>query len=288
MLPEGQPEVPLAQRPFMIVEAVSPDWFSTMRVPLRGRAFTAADLRGAPSVVIVNQALAKKYWRNQDPIGKHIAVGRLAPSEIVGVAGDVRNFGLAKEAQPQIYMPFAQLPWADANLLVRTASDPRSLENTIRQQVTAVDPEQPVTKVQTAGELMDGARTQPRFMMLLLAAFSGTALVLAVVGIYGVLAYTVAQRRQEVGIRLALGAEPSVILKMIVRQGLILAAIGIAVGLVLSAALTRTIATFLYKVGSFDLVTFAGVSVAFLAIALLASYLPARRAAAVSPLEVLR
>ncbi|HEU5403454.1 MAG TPA: ABC transporter permease, partial [Terriglobales bacterium] len=137
MLPEGQPEVPLAQRPFMIIEAVSPDWFSTMHVPLRGRAFTVADIRGAPSMVIVNQALAKKYWPNQDPIGKHIAVGRLAPSEIVGIAADVRNSGLAKDAQPQVYMPFAQLPWADANLLVRTATEPRSLENTIRQQVRA-------------------------------------------------------------------------------------------------------------------------------------------------------
>lgn len=288
MLPEGQPEVPLAQRPFMIVEAVSPDWFSTMRVPLRGRAFTAADLRGAPTVVIVNQALANRYWPNQDPIGKHIAVGRLAPSEVVGVAGDVRNSGFAKDAQPQIYMPFAQLPWADANLLVRTATEPHSLESTIRQQVTAVDPEQPVTAVQTADELMDGARTQPRFTMFLLGAFALTALVLAVIGIYGVLAYSVAQRRQEVGIRITLGADPTVILKMVIRQGLILAAIGVAIGLALSIALTRTIATFLYKVGALDLVTFAAVSVAFFAIALLASYLPARRASTISPLEILR
>jgi putative ABC transport system permease protein len=288
MLPEGQPEVPLAQRPFMIVEAVSPDWFSAMRVPLRGRAFTAADLRGAPSVIIVNQALAKRYWPNQEPIGKHIAVGRLAPSEVVGVAGDVRNSGIAKDAQPQIYMPFVQLPWADANLLVRTATEPHSLESSIRQQVTSVDPEQPVTAVQTADELMNGARTQPRFMMLLLGAFSLTALALAVVGIYGVLAYSVAQRRQEVGIRLALGANRSLILKMIIRQGLILTAIGIAIGLALSAALTRTIATFLYRVGSLDLVTFLSVSIAFLAIALLASYLPARRASTITPLEILR
>jgi putative ABC transport system permease protein len=288
MLPEGQPEVPLAQRPFMIVEAVSPDWFSTMRVPLRGRAFTAADLRGSLSVVIVNQALAKRYWPREDPIGKHIAVGRLTPSEIIGVAGDLHNSGIAQDAQPQIYMPFAQLPWADANLLVRTATEPHSLENSIRQQVAAVDPEQPVTAVQTADELMNGARTQPRFMMLLLGAFSTTALALAVIGIYGVLAYSVAQRRQEVGIRLALGADPSLILKMVVRQGLALAAIGVAIGLALSAALTRAIATFLYKVGSLDLITFTVVSFAFLAIALLASYFPARRASSISPLEILR
>ena len=288
MLPEGQPEVPLAQRPFMIIEAVSPRWFETMGVPLRGRSFSDADTREAPKVLIINQALARRFWPNQDPIGKHIAVGRQPPAEIVGVAGDVRNNGIANDAQPEVYMTFAQLPWASANLMIRSETDPHSIVGAVRQQIGQIDPEQPVTAVQSASELMDDARTQPKLMMFLVGAFSVTALVLAVVGIYGVLAYTVAQRRQEVGIRMALGAEQSAILQMVVRQGAVLTAMGIVIGLVFSAILNRAMASLLYKTGTFDFVTFGVVAIVFLGCALLASYLPAQRAASISPLEILR
>src|SRR5471032_2114828 len=159
MLPEGQPEVSLGERPFMIVEAISPSWFRTMHVPMQaGREFTDADNAEAPKssiqasqiygtvkVVIVNQALARRYWPNQNPLGKHIVVGRQAASEVVGVAADVKNRGLALDAQPQSYIPFPQLPWGNMNLLLRTATDPHSMVAAVRAQISALDPDQPVT-----------------------------------------------------------------------------------------------------------------------------------------------
>jgi ABC-type antimicrobial peptide transport system permease subunit len=174
------------------------------------------------------------------------------------------------------------------NLLVRTNVEPHSLISSVRRQISAVDPDQPVTAVQTMDELLDGSRAQPRFTMFLLGIFSTTALALAIVGIYGVLAYSVAQRRQELGIRLALGADKSHIMGMIVRHGLELALEGISIGLIAAWAVTRLIGSLLYKVGARDLMTFALTPLAFLAIALLASYLPARRATQVDPTEAMR
>jgi len=174
------------------------------------------------------------------------------------------------------------------NLLVRTAVTPRSITSAVRAQIAAVDADQPITNVQTVDDLMDSSRSQPRFTMLLLAVFSATALLLAVVGIYGVLAYSVAQRRQEFGIRLALGAEQADILRMVLRQGLVLAVSGIATGLFASLFLTRLMSSMLYKVGARDLTTFAITPLLFFGIALLASYLPARRATKVNPIEALR
>jgi len=289
ILPEGQPEKPLAERPFIIVEAISPGWFSTLHVPMHsGRDFTPADKVGSPNVVIINEALARRFFPNQNPIGRHIVVGRQTASEIVGVAGDVKNSGLAQEPQVQLYFPFAQLPWGNMNLLVRTAGDPHNMVGSIRAQISAADSDQPVTEIKTVDELMNGSLTQPRFAMFLLSMFSAIALVLAVVGIYGVLAHSVAQRRQELGIRMALGAEKSDILKLVVRQGIQLTAIGVLIGLVAAAALTRLISSLLYKVGAWDATTFLIAPLIFLAIGLLASYLPARRAITVDPTEALR
>src|SRR6266852_7500972 len=289
ILPEGQPEKPLAERPFIIVEAISPGWFSTLHVPMHsGRDFTPADKVGSPNVVIINEALARRFFPNQNPIGRHIVVGRQTASEIVGVAGDVKNSGLAQEPQVQLYFPFAQLPWGNMNLLVRTAGDPHNMLGTIRAQLSAADPHPPVTDIKTVDELMNGSLTQPRFAMFLLSMFSAIALVLSVVGIYGVLAHSVAQRRQELGIRMALGAEKSDILKLVVRQGIQLTAIGVLIGLVAAAALTRLISSLLYKVGAWDATTFLIAPLIFLLIGLLASYLPARRAITVDPTEALR
>jgi putative ABC transport system permease protein len=293
MLPEGQPEVPLGERPFMIVEAINPSWFRTMHVPMQaGREFTDADNATAPKVVIVNQALAHRYWPNQNPVGKHIVVGRQAPSEVVGVASDVKNRGLALDAQPQIYMPFPQLPWGNMNLLVRTANDPHALISAVRGQISAIDADQPVTSIQTVNELMEGSLAQPRFMMLLLGVFSAMALVLAMVGIYGVLAYSVAQRRQELGIRMALGASKSDILRLVVEYGFTLTAAGIAIGVVLAMALSWIMASMLsgilYRVSARDLTTFVLAPLLFLVIALFASYMPARRATQVDPNEAVR
>ena len=290
VLPEGQPEVPLAERPFIIIEATSPKFFETMRIPVRGgRAFSDADSAESPKVLVVNEALARRYWPGQNAVGKHILIGRQpAPAEIVGVAADARNNGLATEAQPQIYLPFPQIPWGNMNLVVRTATDPHSMISAVRGQVASIDADQPVTAVRTVDELMDGSRAQPRFTMLLLGTFSAVALVLAVVGIYGVLTYSVTQRWQELGIRLALGAERSDILRLVVGQGLILTLAGTALGLIAALVLTRVMGSLLYKVGARDLTTFALAPLVFIVIALIASYMPARRAMRVDPTEALR
>jgi putative ABC transport system permease protein len=293
-LPEGQPEALLAQRPFIIIEATSPHLLETLHIPLRaGRAFTDADNANAPKVILVNETLARRYWPNQNAVGKHILIGRQpAPAEIVGVTADVKNKGLAVETAPHIYLPFPQIPWGNMNLLLHTANDPRNLISAVRAQVIALDPDQPVTGIQTIEELMDGSRAQPRFMMLLLGIFSATALVLAVIGIYGVLAYSVAQRRGELGIRLALGAERADIFRLVVGQGLALTLLGIAIGLALALGLSFTMSSFaaslLYKVGTRDLAAFTIAPLTFITIAMLASYLPARRAAKVDPTEALR
>jgi putative ABC transport system permease protein len=293
VLPEGQPEVPLAERPFIIIEAINPSWFRTLRVPLQaGREFTDADNADAPKVVIVNEALARRYWPGQNPIGKHIVMGRQTASEVVGVAANVKNRGLALDPQIQLYFPFSQLPWGNMNLLVRTAADPHAMVSAVRAQISAIDSDQPVTAIQTIDELMDGSRASPRFTLLVLAAFSVAALVLTIVGIYGVLAYTVAQRRQEMGIRLALGAEKSDIVRLVVGQGLMLAVAGIVIGLLSALALSWIMASMLsgvlYGIGARDLTTFAVAPLVFLVIALFASYLPARRATQVDPNAALR
>jgi putative ABC transport system permease protein len=290
MLPEDQPDVPLSQRPFLDIEAISPQWFQTMRVPLHGgREFTDADTTQSHKVVIVNETFAHRFWPNQNAIGKQVLIGRWTePSEVVGVSADIKNKGLAQDTQAQIYIPFSQLPWANMNLLVRTAISPQTITSAVVAQILAVDPGQPVDKIQTVDELVDGSRAQPRFTLLLLAIFSATALALALIGIYGVLAYSVAQRRQEMGIRVALGAKRADILLLIVRHGLLLATAGIAIGLIAALLLTRLMSSMLYKVGVHDLATFVLAPAVFLAIALLASYLPARRATEVDPVEALK
>jgi putative ABC transport system permease protein len=290
VLPEGQPAVPLAQRPFIDIEAISPQWFETMRVPLlAGRLFTAADDGQAPKVVIVNQTCARRFWPGQNPIGKTFIVGRgPGPSQVVGVAADVRNHGLSDDTQPQLWLPFKQLPWTEMNLLVRTAVPPLQMASAVRAQISAIDPDQPVTAVQSVDDLMDAGRAQPRFTMVLLAVFSITALALAAIGLAAMLAWTVVQRRQEMAIRLALGAERNDILWLVVRHGLVLAVSGIAVGLIAGFLLTQLMASVLYKTSAHDLSTFALAPLVFLVIAWLASYLPARRATKVDPLDTLK
>jgi putative ABC transport system permease protein len=294
ILPEGQPEVPLAQRPFIDIEAISPAWFKTLRVPLKlGREFTDADNAQAPKVVIINETLARRYWPNQNPVGRHLIMGRgPAASEIVGVAADVKNRGVALDPQPQLYFPFAQIPWGNMNLIVRTANDPHGMVASLRAQVEAIDPDQPINAVQTVDELMDASRAQPRSFTLLIGGFAALTLVLAIVGIYGVLAYSVAQRRQELGIRLALGADRDDIVRLVVRQGVRLALAGVGIGLVLAivaaVVMKTTLAGVLFKTNVSDLATFFVVPLGLLLIAAVASYLPARRTTNVSPTEALR
>jgi putative ABC transport system permease protein len=290
VLPEGQPNVPLSQRPFVDIEAISPQWFQTMRVPvLAGRPFSAADNAQAPKVVVVNETFARRFWPQQNPIGKRIVVGRWTdPAEVIGVSADVRNKGLAQPTQAQLYLAFPQLPWGNMNLLVRTTVPPLGMVSAVRAQIAAIDPDQPITGIQTVEALLEGSRAQPRFVMLLIGGFSAIALLLASLGIYGVLAYSVAERRVEIGIRLALGAERRKIIRLVLRQGLTLAIAGIAFGLAAALLATQLTASLLYNTNTHDLVTFLVVPILFLTIAVLASYLPARTATRVNPIEALR
>ena len=204
------------------------------------------------------------------------------------MASDVKNKGLEQATQPQLYLSFPQLPWGNMNLLIRTSVAPETLISTVRSQIASIDPDQPVTNIQTVDELVNNSRSQPRFMMMLLAAFSASALGLTVVGIYGVLAYSVSQRLQEFGIRLALGAARGDIQTMVLKQGLLLGGVGIGIGLAAAFALTRLMATMLFGISTRDFETFAIASLIFLVVALFASYLPARRAMKVNLLEALR
>ena len=290
MLPEGQPKVPLAQRPFLDIEAVSPQWFQTMRVELRGgREFTEADNAQSPKVLIVNETFARRFWPNENAIGKHVVVGRWPdPAEVIAVAADAKNKGLAPDPQAQVYVAFPQLPWANMNLLVRTTVPPQTMVSAVRAQIAAVDPDQPVTNIETVDELMDKSRAQPRFTMMLLSFFSSAALALAVIGIYGVLAYSVSERRVELGIRMALGAERARILRVVLWQGLALTIVGIVIGFLAALVLSKLMSGLVYSVGVRDFWTFVLAPLVFLGIGLLASYLPARRATKVDPVEALR
>jgi putative ABC transport system permease protein len=290
MLPEGLPAVPIAQRPFLDVEAVSPTWFSTLRIPLlSGRAFTDADNETAAPVALVNRSFARRFWPNDNPIGKTILIGLATrPAQVVGVAADMHNQGLAADPQAQIWVPFPQLAWGDMNLLVRTAVPPMSMAAAVRAQVAAIDPDQPVTGMQTADDLMEAGRAQSRFTMALLAAFAVIALALAAIGLAAMLAWTVVQRRQEMAIRLALGAAHHDILWLVVRQGLLLAVSGIAVGLAAGWLLTRLLSSVLYQTSARDFATFALAPLVLLGAAWLASWLPARRATRVDPIDSLK
>jgi len=289
-LPEGQPQLPLSQRPVFNIQMPGPGYAATLRIPVaRGREFTERDDAHAPLVAMVNQSLARRYWPNENAVGKHILLGRIPqPLEVVGVLGDVRNLGVAADVGLEIYIPFAQRPWANINLIVRTAGDPHAFVAAVRARVLSIDADQPVTAVQTMEELLETGAAQPRFTAFLLGALSGTALLLAVVGIYSVIAYSVAERTHEMGIRIALGAEPADILRLVLRQGLLLALSGIAIGVAASFALTRLMASLLYHVSVTDPATFVTGSLLFAAVALLASYLPARRATRVDPMVALR
>jgi len=291
---EGAPLVALADRPFAGVRVITPDYFQTMSIPqLKGRSFTEQDREKTPNVIIVNEALASRYWPNQDVVGKRLAIsqeesGPQVWREIVGVVGNVKSKAIEIEVMPEAYFPYRQVPGNFMNLVVRTASDPVSMVSVIRNQVLSVDKDQPVSDIMTMEQRVARSVAAKRFVMSLLGAFSILALGLAAVGIYGVMAYLVTQRTQEIGVRMALGAQKRDVLRLVVGKGMALAVIGTAIGLVASLALTRLMRSLLYEVTPTDWLTFVMVSVVLLAVALLACYIPARRATKVDPLVALR
>jgi putative ABC transport system permease protein len=270
----------------------TPDYFSTMQIPvLKGRAFTEQDKTGAPPVVIVNETLARKHWPGQDATGKRIRLQapiENAPwMEVVGVIKDVRH-ELTAEVAPEYYLPYAQDVWRSMVIVARTTVDPASLAGSIRQDVWAIDKDQPVADVRTMQEVRSLSVGLQQFNSVMIGVFAVVALVLASIGIYGVMAFAVTQRTQEIGIRMALGARKTDVLMMVVFNGMRLAVLGLAIGLVASWALTRFVSNLLYGVEPTDPLTFGVVSVCLLAAAFLACCLPARRATKVDPLEALR
>ena len=290
MLPEGYPPVPLAQRPLFSMQTVSPAFFETMGIPLlRGRTFDDRDKDGTPLAGIVNEAFVNLIWPNQNPLGKSILLGTMRqPTIVVGVVGNVKNIRLAVESVPELYYPLAQRPAHSMNLVVRSTGDPRALAAPIRAGILSIDREQPATEVRTMDQHLADSIAPNRLTTVLLVLFSIMALVVATVGLYALIAYTVAQRTQEMGIRLALGAMPGDIKKLVMRQGLILAISGIGIGLAASYFLTSVMKSLLYEVSATDVRMYVCCGMLFVVIALTASYLPARRASRCDPSEALR
>jgi putative ABC transport system permease protein len=269
---------------------VSPGYFSAMRVPLvKGRYFDERDVKGAAETVIVNENLAQRFWPNQDPLGRRLERGDKEPwRTVVGVVKDSKEFSVDNEPPISIYHPHEQIPIPTMFLVVRSSSDPYQLVPSINKEIQSLDPEIPAFEIKTMTERVSESLARRRFSTFLLGVFAVVALLLAVIGIYGVIAYSVTQRTQEIGIRMALGAEPSAILKMILRQSLVLVIAGITIGLITAFGLTRFMSSLLFGVGQTDLLTFALPPVVLLVVALLASLLPARRAGTVDPVTALR
>jgi putative ABC transport system permease protein len=290
MLPEGQPNVAQGERQLLSIQNISPAYFETMGIPLlHGRKLTGRDKDGAPLVAIVNEVFARKFWPNESALGKHILLGTATtPTEIVGVSGNVKNIRLAVETTCEVFCPLAQRASQRLNLIVRTSGDPRNLARAVRAQILLVDKDQPVTDVETMEQHLAKSISQNRLTMWLLGIFSGIALVVATVGLYGLVSYSVAQRTQELGIRLALGAAPGKLQALVMFQGLLPAGIGVLLGLAGSYALSRLMNSLLYQVSATDGWTFAACAVAFILIAMLASYFPARRAARLDAADALR
>jgi predicted permease len=270
---------------------VTPRLFETLGIPiLAGRDFRDQDRAGHPTVVIVNRTMAQRYWPGQDPIGKRIAMewDDMFEAEVVGMVGDVRLTALDTDPKPTLYWHHAQIPSGMMTLLVRTGGSPAALGPAVRSQVAALDPNLPVGRLVTLEEIVSGSVERPRFLLRLLAVFALIAIGLATVGVYGVMSYSVVERVPEVGIRLAVGATPGAIVRLVMRDGLVLAAAGIAIGLAAAAALGGVIQGLLFEVGPRDPVALAGVAAVLLAATLFAAWVPARQAGRVDPIKALR
>ena len=272
---------------------VAGDYFDALGIPLRdGRIFMPTDDGDAPRVVVINETSARRYWPDEDPIGTTIMLGfggpEPAPAEVIGVVADVRHGGLNEDPQPSVFVAHAQFPTGALHFTVRTAGDPAPLVRAIQEEIWVMNPAMPFAGVTTLDDLLETSLGGRRLTLLLLGVFAATALALAVIGTYGVLSYESTRRSHEIGVRLALGAQPARVVRLVVGEGLRLAAIGIGIGAVLALLATRYISRFLFGVSAFDPLTFVGIALLLLAATALASYLPAFRAARVNPMVSVR
>ncbi|HYL73612.1 MAG TPA: ABC transporter permease [Bryobacteraceae bacterium] len=294
---QGQPLPETNDPTFGVIQSVTPGYFRTLGIPLRrGREFTARDnMAGAPPVMMINESLAHLLWHDYpqgpNPVGQHISEGYdklVGMMEVVGIVADIHEGGLASDVVSEFYLPCVVHPPQNAYLVVRTPGDPLKLGNSVRSQVAAIDRDQSVSEIRTMETVYEDTLGQRRLTMQLLGSFAGVALVLALIGLYGVIAYSVAQRTHEVGIRRALGAQQGDILKLVLGQGLGLTLAGVVLGIGGAFALTRVMKTLLFQVSATDPLTFAGIALLFVIVALAASYIPAWRASRIDPMAALR
>ena len=290
---EGIPVLDIGTFPHPDYHYISADYTRVLNIPLmHGRNFSGADTETAALVGLINTTMARRYWPKEDPVGKRFHWGRPGSKDpwitIVGVVGDTKLYGLANPSRLEIYLPFRQEPQTDMYLILRSAVDPASLTSSVRSAVAAIDRDQPVFSVITMRQLLDNSVSTPHLTLVLLGLFSGLALVLAAIGIYGVISYSVQQRTHEIGIRMALGAQRSNVLRLVVGQGVILAAVGIVIGITAALGLMRLITSLLFGVSPDDPLTFTAAALVLLFVAIAACYIPARRAIAVDPMNALR
>jgi putative ABC transport system permease protein len=286
---EGRPTLP-GEQALAEYRSISSNLPAAMGIALiQGRTFSDLDVRQTNPVVLINQKLARTFFNDENPLGKRLIIeSEEPPREVVGVVGEVKASALDIDAQPQIYVPFLQRPFASMTFVIRTTGNPLAMVTLVRHQILSVDKDQPVYNINTMEQLVNNSISQRRFSMLLLSVFAAVALILTAVGVYGVLSYSVNQRKHEIGLRMALGAEPRQILKMVVGQGMVLSLVGLCLGLGGSVILTRILSTLLFAVSPTDVGTFLGISLLLTAVALMAAFTTARRAMKLEPMIALR
>ena len=290
VLPEGETATGAGDYPQAVYFNTSPNYFATMGIPLlRGRDFSSADNPSAQPVAIINQTMAQRFWPNQSAVGKSVTLVRQKTEvQIVGIVGDIKRYGLEENVQPEIYFPYSQQARWATYFVVRTDSTAGAFKEALQSRLAGIDSEIRLSRTSSMEDLISSSLKRPRFNLILVAIFATTALLLAAVGLYGVMSYLVEQQTREIGIRSALGAKRSHILRLVIGRGVGMAFIGIVLGLIASVGLTRFLAGLLYGVSAVDPITFIGISVLLLIVSVLACYIPARRATKVDPLVALR